>query len=128
MDGDRARPRAVEECSHRMSINEYRHRVLFQTPGAPVSDGDGGWTNTWADLAPGAWMVSIEPATARDLERVAAGTVLSTASHIVKGRFHPGVTLQTRMIFGGRTFSITGKANVEERSITMELVAVEVVQ
>lgn len=108
-------------------IGEYRHMVTFQSPGAPVSDGDGGWTQTWTDLDPATWHVSIEPATARDLERVAAGTVLSTASHIVKGRYHSGVTLQTRMLFQDRAFSITGKANMQERSITMELTAVEVV-
>jgi head-tail adaptor len=110
-----------------MSIGEYRHLVTFQGPGAVVPDGDGGWTTTYGDLDPAQWYVSIEPATARDLERVAAGTILSTATHIVKGRYHPGVTLQSRMIFQGRTFSITGKANVEERGIYMELVAVEVV-
>lgn len=110
-----------------MAINEYRHRVLFQNPAAPVSDGDGGWTLTWADTVPGAWFVSIEPATARDLERVTAGTVISTASHIVKGRYHPQVTTKSRMVFNGRTFSITGVANVEERSIFMELIAVEVI-
>ena len=108
-------------------IGDYRHLVLFQSPGAPVANGDGGFTQSWTDLVPGAWHVSIEPATARDLERVAAGTVLSTASHIVKGRYHPGVNTSTRMIFGGRTFSITGKANIQERSIHMELIAVEVV-
>ncbi len=110
-----------------MRAGDLRHRVLFQNPGPPVPDGDGGYTQTWTDLVPATWHVSIEPATAADLERIAAGTVLSTASHIVKGRHHPGVTTQTRMVFSGRTFSITGVANVEERGITMELVAVEVV-
>ena len=109
------------------TINAYRHRVLFQTPGPAVPDGDGGYLQTWSDLVPATWQVSIEPATARDLERVAAGTVLSTATHVVTGRYHAGVTTKTRMIFGGRTFAITGVANVEERGITMELVAVEVV-
>jgi head-tail adaptor len=118
---------AVQRSGVRTSISEYRHLVTFQNPGASIPDGDGGWTTTFADLSPAQWYVSIEPATARDLERVAAGTVLSTATHIVRGRYHPGVTLSSRMIFNGRTFSITGKANVEERSIFMELVAVEVV-
>jgi head-tail adaptor len=110
-----------------MTVGAHRHLVLFQNPGTPAPDGEGGFTQTWSDLTPGSWHVSIEPATARDLERIAAGTVLSTASHIVKGRYHAGVTTQTRMVFGGRTFSITGKANLEERGIFMELIAVEVV-
>ena len=78
-------------------IGDYRHLVLLQSPGSPVPDGDGGWTETWSDLSPSTWHVSIEPATARDLERVSAGTVMSTASHIVKGRYHPGVTTKTRI-------------------------------
>jgi head-tail adaptor len=110
-----------------MTIGEHRHLVTFQNPGTPIPDGDGGYTQTWSDLSPATWHVSIAPATARDLERAVAGSVLSTSSHIVKGRYHPGVTLATRMSFDGRTFSITGKANLEERGIFMELVAVEVV-
>jgi head-tail adaptor len=108
-------------------IGDFRHLVTFQGPGTPVPDGDGGWTTAWTDLTPATWHVSIEPATARDLERVAAGTVMSTASHIVKGRHHPGVNTQTRMLFESRTFSITGVANLEERDIWMQLTAVEVV-
>jgi head-tail adaptor len=101
--------------------------VTFQNPGAAVPNGDGGYTQTWADLSPATWHVAIHPATARDLERVTAGTVLATMSHLVTGRYHPQVSTQTRMVFGARTFSITGKANLEERGITMELIAVEVV-
>jgi len=110
-----------------VSINEYRHLVIFENPGASISDGDGGWTQTWTSLSPSRWQVSIAPATARDLERVSAGTVLSTATHIVRGRYHAGVTTKSRMIFQDRTFSITGKRNIEERSKSMELLAVEVV-
>jgi head-tail adaptor len=73
------------------------------------------------------WRVSIAPATARDLERVASGTVISTATHIVTGRYHPQVNTQTRMLFDGRTFSINSVANLGELGITMKLVAVELV-
>ena len=41
-----------------------RHRVLFQNPGPAVPDGDGGYTQSWIDLVPPTWQVSIEPATA----------------------------------------------------------------
>lgn len=108
-----------------MEIGSYRHRVTFQNPGAAVPDGDGGYTQTWTDLAE--WYVSIQPASARDLERVAAGTVIATATHIIRGRYLAGVSTQTRMVFNGRTFEITGVSNLEERNILMELVAVEVV-
>lgn len=108
-----------------MAIGDYRHTVLFQKPGPAAPDGDGGFTQSWIDLVPPTWRVSIEPATAADLERVTTGTVLSSASHIVRGAFHPGVTTLTRMVFSGRTMSITGVQNIDERSVQMELVAVE---
>lgn len=110
-----------------MALGDYRHGVTFQNPGPPVPDGDGGYTQTWTDLVPATWRVSITPATQRDLERVTAGTVISQASHIVRGLFHAGVTTKTRMLFDGRQLSIVAVQNVQERSIYMELVAVEVV-
>jgi head-tail adaptor len=110
-----------------MARGEWRHVVTFQEPGTPVPDGDGGYTETWTDLVPATWMVSITPATTADLERVAAGTVISMASHLVRGDFHPGVTTKTRMVFGSQTFAITGVVNVDLRSIEMICGAVEVV-
>lgn len=110
-----------------MTIGEHRHLVLLQAPGAPVPDGDGGFTQTWTDLSPNTWYCSIKPATARDLERVAAGTVISSASHIVEGRYHAGITTKTRIIFNSRTLTVTGVSNPEERNITTICTAEEVV-
>ena len=104
-----------------------RHVVRLQRPGAPVADGDGGFTQVWTDLTPATWDCSIEPATARDLERVAAGTVIATATHVLKGRFHAGITVATRVLVGGRQFSGTGVANPEERNLETIATAVEVV-
>lgn len=108
-------------------IGARRHLVTLENPGTPVPDGDGGFTQPWVALNPPTLWVSIEPATAKDLERVAAGTVLSTASHIVKGLYHPGVTTQTRLLFNGRIFNVTGVSNTEERNIELVLMCVEVV-
>jgi head-tail adaptor len=105
---------------------EREHLVSLQNPtGAP--DADGSFTQTWAALDPPTLWVSIKPATARDLERTAAGTVTSMASHILEGDYHAGVTTATRVLFGSRVFSVVGVQNVEERSIDMALVCVEVV-
>lgn len=106
----------------------YRHLVRLQDPGDPMPDAEGNPVATWMDLIPATWWVSINPATARDLERVTAGTVLSTASHVIRGKFHPGVTTQTRILFGTRTFNVTGVSNPEERNIEMILTAVEIVE
>lgn len=104
------------------------HRVTLQNPGPAVPDGDGNSTQTWIDLAPPALSMKISPATAVDLERVAAGTVLSTNTYIVKGPYHPQVTTLTRLLHDGRIFNVTGGGSPDERKVEMELVAVEIVQ
>jgi SPP1 family predicted phage head-tail adaptor len=68
---------------------------------------------------------SIVPATARDLERVVAGTVQSSATHLVTIRYLAGVTTKTRVVFGSRLFSVTGVQNPEERNISLVLVCQE---
>lgn len=110
------------------AISARPHKITLQNPGGPaVSDGDGGSTQGWIDLDPPSLFVEIKPATAKDLERVAASTVLSMNTYIVKGPYHAQVTTQTRIIFGTRIFNVTGPSNPEERSIEMILTAVEVV-
>lgn len=108
-------------------VGDRPHRVTFQNPGPAVPDGDGGTVVTWIDLNPPALSVKIAPATAADLERVTAGTVLATATHIVTGPYHPQVTTQTRLIHDGRTFSVTGASSPDERHVEMVLVCKEVV-
>jgi SPP1 family predicted phage head-tail adaptor len=102
-----------------------RHLVTLENPGPSVPDGDGGYTQTWASL--GSRYAEVKPATARDLERTIAGTVLSTASHIVTLDYQAGVTTATRVLFKGRTLSVTGVANPDERDVDLVLVCVEVV-
>jgi SPP1 family predicted phage head-tail adaptor len=92
-----------------------------------VPDGDGGFTHTYAPLVPPTWWVEIKPATARDLERIGSGTVLSTATHLVTGRYRSDVTTQTRLTFHERVFSVTGRMNPGERNRELVLVCVEVV-
>jgi head-tail adaptor len=107
-------------------IGDFRHLVTFQDPGDPIPDGVGGYTQTWQGLTPPTWHVQVAPLAAHDLERLAAGgSVVTTGSHLVRGRYHPGVTTKTRMLFSGRTFSITGTRTADERGIFMELTAVE---
>ena len=109
-------------------IGARRHRVLFENPTSTVADGDGGVTQTWFALTPPQMWMSIRPASARELERVAAGAVVqSQASHLVTGPYHAGVTTQTRMTYAGRVFQVTGKANIDETGAEMVLTCVEVV-
>jgi len=107
-------------------IGDYRHLVTFEDPGPAVPDGAGGYTQTWQGLTPPTWKVSITPATAADLERISGGgSVVTTATALVRGHYHPGVSTKTRMLFNGKTYSVTGTRSVDERGIRMELAAVE---
>jgi head-tail adaptor len=108
-------------------LGTYIHRVLLQRPGPVVPDGDGGSVPSWIDLVPPTWKVSITPASAGDLERVAPGTVMSSASYVVRGYFHPGVTTQCRLLLNGRILAITGVVSPDLRDVDMECGAVELV-
>lgn len=101
--------------------------VLLQTPGPSVPDGDGNYTQSWTDLAPATLWVSIETATAANLERLVAGTVIATATHIVSGPYHPGVTTKSRVVYNGRTFSVVSAVNVDLANRDTVMVCVEVV-
>jgi len=59
------------------------------------------------------------------MERIAGGTVITSATHVIEGRWRPDVSTKTRVLFEGRIFHITSIINVEERDITMRLVVEE---
>ena len=108
-----------------MTIGDYRHVVTVQDPTGMVSDGEGGFTEGWTDLDPATWDVRISPATARDLERVGAGTVITTATHVITGRHRPDVSTGARVLFERRIFQVTGLRNIDERDVTLECTAEE---
>ena len=109
-------------------IGTYRHRVTLDNPGPAVPDGAGGFTATSVPLDPAVWDCSIVPATASDVEAIGGGTVTASASHVVRGRYHPGITSQTRVRFGsGRTLNVVGVANRAERNIETVLMCAEVI-
>ena len=109
------------------AIGRYRHRVTLATPSDPVPDPDGGWMETWIPLTPATWDCAIAPATARSLESIGSGAVLATATHVIKGRYHAGITTQTRVTYRGRVLSVLFVANRDERDIETDCVCAEVV-
>ena len=108
------------------SIGSRDKRILFQNPGSAVPDGDGGFTQTWVDLLPRAF-AHVAPATARSLERVAAGSVIATATHVVTVPYRTGVTTKTRIVFEGRTLNVTSVQDRDEQHVELVLVCEEVV-
>ena len=110
------------------AIGTHRHRVTLDEPGDPIPDGDGGYTETYTPLDPAAWDCSIEQAAARTLENIGAGSLVAQATHVVRGRYHAGITTRTRVTFHGRILNVLYTANVDERDIETALVCAEVVK
>ena len=102
-------------------IGGTRHIVRFENPGDPVPDGDGGFIEGWTPTDPPSWPMSIRPASTRDLESVASGTVVAQATHILTGRYHPQVTTESRVRFKDRLFEISDLSNIDETDLEMQL-------
>jgi head-tail adaptor len=109
-----------------MGIGTYRHVATVENPGPHEPDGLGGYTPTWIAATPATLKVSITPATAKDLETVTAGTVTATATHLVRGRWHPGITPASRLRARGRTLNVLAVGNPDERDRTVVLICAEV--
>lgn len=100
-----------------MSRGDRRHLVTVAGAGPPTQNSEGEWVPGTAPLTPPTWWCSINPASARDLERQTAGTVLATATYILEGDYHPGITTQTQITKDdGRIFYVAGVQNPEERN------------
>jgi len=90
-----------------MSVNivlgELRQVARLFGPDVATPDGLGGFTTTAARLTPPEWRCSIENASVRSSERRFAATVSSNATHIMSGRYHPGITRQTTVAWTDRS-------------------------
>jgi hypothetical protein len=94
-----------------LTLGALRQLGTLSTPGPPVPDGDGGFTQTSIPLDPPVWRFAIEKASVRSAERHFAATVIAQAAYILTGRFHPGITTQTRIAWVDRA-GATHTANV----------------
>ena len=109
-------------------VGQLRHKVTVQNPGASVPDGDGGYTEGWNDAVTAKLDCSITPASTNDLERYAAGTTLTAATHLVRCRWHPQLTTASRLLFKGRIFEVMFVGNPEERDRELVLVCAEILK
>ena len=88
-----------------MGFGAYRHLVALESPAGP--------------LDPPTWYAALEPASAAFAEGQAAFTV--------RGRYHAGITQETRLTFEGRTLQIQSVADTNEQHRELVCFAVEVV-
>jgi SPP1 family predicted phage head-tail adaptor len=96
------------------------HRVTVQTA-VQVSDGQGGFTETWTD-GPTVW-ASIEPL--KGYERVQAMQTQSPQTHKITVRYTPDITSASRLKFGTRVFGVKEVLNTEERNRFLVIKAIE---
>lgn len=94
-----------------IAIGELRQVVTLSNPTTVSPDGDGGYVQAYTPLDPATWRCAIEKASTQAAERFFAGSVIAQSSYILTGRFHAGITTQTRMVWVDRA-GVTHTANV----------------
>jgi len=104
--------------------------VTLEAPGAPVPDGAGGYTETWAPLDPPATWAALDALSAADMERVTADTIVASGTYAITLPYHPGVTVETRITYvdpdrGPRVFQVLGLRDPDEARRELILVAAE---
>jgi SPP1 family predicted phage head-tail adaptor len=97
-----------------------RHSVIVQTR-TQASDGQGGYTDTWADTVT-LWC-SIEPL--KGYERYQAGQMQTPVTHKLMMRYNANVTTDSRLKFGDRTLYVVEVIDQEERNRWLVVKAVE---
>jgi head-tail adaptor len=108
------------------AIGQFRHVVSLVVPGASTPDPDGGWGGeAWVPLDPPTWHCSIQAASLRDLQRLSGGVLSTTATHVLRGRYHPQLTRNARIQFGNRVFDVESVHDQDERRIEVEVIAHE---
>jgi head-tail adaptor len=110
-------------------------RVRLTTPGPAIPDpgGDGGYTHAETPLDPPALWARVTPASARDLERIAGGTTIPTATHLVAIPYHPQITTETILHLEDhpkpdRVLKVVYLGNPGERGADLELICAEQIQ
>lgn len=110
-----------------MAIGQYRYRVTLETPGALVPDEGGGYSPAWVPLDPPTWDCAIEIAGRHDLEQVQGGAVVTTATHLLRGRYHAGLGPDARITFGTRVFEVAFVRDRDQRRLEILVLAREIV-
>jgi hypothetical protein len=113
-----------------LDLGTFRQVVTLSAPGAPVPDGDGGYTQTYAPLDPETWRCKIESSGSAVAVRHFAATVIAQAQWLFSGRFHPGISAKTptRVVWTDRagvvhTGTVLGDDDVEGAGVqTLALV------
>lgn len=95
-----------------------QHRVTLETAGPRVSDGQGGYRESWVPLDPPTWNVEILTSATVD-ERIAGQSVQTAESVILRGDYRADVTTRTVIICRGRRLAVRGVDNPSLRNVDL---------
>jgi SPP1 family predicted phage head-tail adaptor len=102
-------------------VAKMQHRLTVQTK-SNVSDGQGGYTESWADSFD-IW-ASIEPL--KGWEKYQAMQVETPLTHKIIARYRAGITTAHRLKFGTRILHIKEVINENEAKAFLRIMAQEV--
>ncbi|WP_169331897.1 phage head closure protein [Zavarzinella formosa] len=95
-------------------------RVAIQSV-TRVSDGQGGFTDSWATDAT-VW-ANVNPT--KGWEKFQAQQTQTPVTHKITIRYRSGITTKQRVLFGSRVFNIKEALNPDEANAFLELQAIE---
>jgi hypothetical protein len=95
-----------------------RQVVTLAGPDVSSPDGDGGFVQTFTPLNPAVWRCKIDAGRPGKSEEVREGTITGHATYTMTGRFHTGITNQTRMVW-------TDRAGVVHTGNVLDVIDVE---
>ena len=109
----------MAECRASVAAS-LKKRLTIQNV-ARTPDGQGGFTETWADAA--TVYASLEPV--KSYERYQAMQLAAPVSHTVVMRYTPAVTARSRLAYGDRVFNVKEVINQMEENRFLTIKAVE---
>lgn len=117
--------------SVRTNVSMYRQTATLSEPSTPTADGDGAYEQTYVALDPATWRCAIERATVTSAERHFAESVIAQATHVIRGRYHSGITTSTRVQWTDRAgtvhvANVIDEVDVEGAGVETIVAAVEV--
>lgn len=107
-----------------MNSGALRHRVTIQAQTA-AQDRYGENLPTWADVAT-VW-ASVSQLTERQISEAQARMTTTTATHEIRMRYRPGLSVTNRLVYAGRCFAINRIDDVDGRHRELTIIATEAV-
>lgn len=107
-------------CNPKINTAKFKHKLTLQEI-TRTSDGQGGYTETWADVVD-LW-ASIAPVKA--YERFQAMQLETPITHKLMMRYNANVNTKKRFLFGARVFHIVEVINHEEENLFLTVTCKE---